>query len=402
MRAEFFTYFVHVLDTMSETGNRAEKENVFSDEEDSRMTLVDFLFVLVRKRRVIGGVIIGFLVLGGIFVLVSPAEYESKARVIREVPDEAPSLGGGGLSALQGLGIGLGGLGGSGLTADAYPVIAESREVRLAVVQDTFYFPSIDQRTTYVQLIEEKSSPGLLSILFREVDTLFGGGTGGWQPIRDASGDLIYPTEAEEKAIEKIRSKVTTTVDQQTGIMSLSVRMGDPVLASNMVESFIEALRRRVRVLRTKKKRQNLEFVKQRFAEAKNELQQAEQRLAQFIDRNQDISTASLRTERDRLERQVRFKSELYSSLQAQVTQARIQVQKSEPVTTVVEEPVPPIKASGPNPILVVVLSAFLGFFFGVGGVYINHLLLSQSYSEERLEKIEEIKGILIPDRLKK
>jgi tyrosine-protein kinase Etk/Wzc len=385
---------------MTDSRDQTEEESP-SPEGGERTTLVDFLYVLIRKRRVIGGVMIGFLIFSGLFVLVSSNEYESEARVIREVPDEAPSLGGGGLSALQGLGIGgLGGLGGSGLTADAYPVIAESREVRLAVVQDTFYFPSIDRRTTYVDFVEQSSS-GLLSRLLREVDTLFGGGTEGRKPIRDASGELIYPTEEEEKAIKKIRSKVTTTVDQQTGIMSLAVRMGDPVLASSMVESFIEALQKRVRVLRTKKKRQNLQFVKQRFAEAKKELQQAEQRLAQFVDRNQDISTAGLRTERDRLERQVRFKSELYSSLQAQVTQARIQVQKSEPVTTVVEEPVPPIKASGPNPILIVVLSAFLGFFFGAGGVYLHHLLLSQSYSEERLEKIEEIKSILVPDRLR-
>jgi uncharacterized protein involved in exopolysaccharide biosynthesis len=379
---------------MSDTQDQADKGHPSSGEEEEYMTLVDFLFVLIKRWRVIGGVIIGFLVLSGIFVLLSPAEYESKTRIIREVPEEAPSLGGGGLSALRGLGVGLEALGGSGLTADAYPVIAESREVRLAVVRDTFYFPSLDKRMTYVQFVNQ-SSFDLLSRLFRE-------GTEGRQPVRDASGNLIYPTEEEEKAIEEIRSSVTTTVDQQTGIMSLSVRMGDPVLASNMVESFIEALRKRVRVLRTKKKRQNLQFVEQRFAEAKKELQQAEQRLAQFTDRNQDISTASLRTKRDRLERQVRFKSELYSSLQAQVTQARIQVQKSEPVTTVVEEPVPPIEASGPNPILVVVLSAFLGFFFGVGGVYIHHLVLSQSYGEKRLEKIEEIKSILIPDRLRK
>jgi uncharacterized protein involved in exopolysaccharide biosynthesis len=385
---------------MTDSRDQTEKESP-SLEEGERTTLMDFLYVLVRKRRVIGGVMIGFLIFSGLFVLVSSNEYESEARVIREVPDEAPSLGGGGLSALQGLGVGgLGGLGGSGLTADAYPVIAESREVRLAVVRDTFYFPSIGQRTTYVQFVNRGSS-GLLSRLLQEDTALFGGESQERKPIRNAAGNLIYPTEEEEKAIERIRSKVTTTVDQQTGIMSLSVRMGDPVLASEMVESFIEALRKRVRVLRTKKKRQNLEFVKQRFAEAKKELRQAEQRLAQFIDRNQDISTAGLRTERDRLERQVRFKSELYSSLQAQVTQARIQVQKSEPVTTVVEEPVPPIEASGPNPLLVVVLSAFLGFFFGVGGVYIHHLLSSQSYSEERLEKMEEIKSILIPDRLK-
>ena len=386
---------------MSDTQGKIEKDQPSSEEGGESMTLVDFLFVLVRSRRVIGGVMLGFLVLGGLFVLVSPAEYESKARVIREVPDEAPSLGGGGLSALQGLGIGLGSLGGSGLTADAYPTIAQSREVRLAVVQDTFYFPSIDERTTYVQYVN-RTGTGFLFRLFREVDSLLAGEGEGRQPIRDPSGNLIYPTEEEEKAIKRIRSSVTTTVDQQTGIMALSVRMGDPVLASNMVESFIESLRKRVRVLRTEKKRQNLEFIKQRFAEARKELQRAEQRLAQFTDRNQDISTAALRTERDRLERQVRFKSELYSSLQAQVTQARIQVQKSEPVTTMVEKPVPPIEASGPHPVLIVVLSTFLGFFFGVGGVYVHHSLLSQSYSEERRAKIEEIKRVLIPDQLSK
>ena len=368
--------------------------------EGESMTLVDLLFVLLRRRRVIGGVMIGFIVLSGLFVLLSPAEYESKARVIREVPDDAPSLAGGGLSALQGLGLGLGSLGGSGLTAEAYPVIAESREVRLAVVRDTFYFPSIDDRTTYVQFLEEPSS-GFLSRLVQEVDSLFGGGVGSSQPIRDSSGKLIYPSEAEEEAIEKIRSSVTTTVDQQTGIMSLSVHMNDPVLAADMVESFIDALRSRVRFLRTQKKREDLEFVQQRFAEAEEELQEAEQRLAQFVDQNQNISTAALRTERDRLERQVRFKSELYSNLQAQVTQARIQVQKSEPVTTVVERPVPPIEASGPHPVLIIVLSALLGLVFGVAGVVGHHQFLSQSYSKERLEKIEEMKMVLVPDRLK-
>jgi uncharacterized protein involved in exopolysaccharide biosynthesis len=386
---------------MSHSQDQTERTEGASREETERTTLVDFLFVLVKGRRVIVGVTLGFFVLSGLFVLLSPEKYESKARVIREVPDEAPSLGGGGLSALQGLGIGgLGGaLGGSGLTADAYPVIAESREVRLTVVQDTFYFPSIDERTTYVDFVEQKST-GLFSGLTEQTDSLLGGEEGR-NPIRGASGKLIYPTEEEEKAIEQIRSSVTTTVDEQTGIMSLAVRMGDPVLASNMVESFIEALRKRVRVLRTKKKRENLSFIKQRFAEAKKELQQAEQRLAQFIDRNQDISTAGLRTERDRLERQVRFKSELYSRLQAQVTQARIQVQKSEPVTTIVERPVPPIEASGPHPVLVLFLSTFLGVFFGVGGVYFRHVLLNQNYSEERIEKIEEIKSVLVPERLK-
>jgi uncharacterized protein involved in exopolysaccharide biosynthesis len=364
------------------------------------MSLVDFLFVLVRRRSVVLWVVSGFVLLSSLYIVLSPAEYESKARVIREVPDDAPSLGGGGLSALQGLGLGLGSLGGSGLTAEAYPVIAESREVRLNVVRDTFYFPSIDEHTTYVHFLDESSS-GILSRLIENISSITGSEEG-QTPIRKASGEVIYPTEEEEKAIEAIRSSVTTTVDQQTGIMSLSVRMTDPVLAADMVESFIAALRSRVRVLRTQKKRENLEFVQQRFDEAKKELRQAERRLAQFVDQNQNISTAALRTERDRLERQVRFKSELYSNLQAQVTQARIQVQKSEPVTTVVEKPVPPIEASGPHPILILFLSAVLGFVFGVAGVLSHHQFLSQSYSKERLEKIEEMKAVLVPDRLRR
>jgi hypothetical protein len=84
------------------------------------------------------------------------------------------------------------------------------------------------------------------------------------------------------------------------------------------------------------------------------------------------------------------------------VTQARIQVQKSEPVTTVVEKPVPPIEASGPHPILILFLSAVLGFVFGVAGVLSHHQFLSQSYSKERLEKIEEMKAVLVPDRLRR
>jgi len=57
------------------------------------------------------------------------------------------------------------------------------------------------------------------------------------------------------------------------------------------------------------------------------------------MDRNRDIQTARLRTEVERLQRQVTIKMELYRELQTQLMQAEIELQHIQPVITLVEAP---------------------------------------------------------------
>jgi uncharacterized protein involved in exopolysaccharide biosynthesis len=154
-----------------------------------------------------------------------------------------------------------------------------------------------------------------------------------------------------------------------------------------------------VREIRTEKVRERLSFVERRFQEAEKELEAAEEQLAQFLERNQNPTTATLQFRRDRLQRQVSFKEQLYSELQSQLTQARLDLQRRQPVATVVENPVPPRSRSFPNRTLIVLLSLILGGVLGIGGALIKGVFLNAGSTDEAREKLGEIQAHLFPER---
>ena len=375
-----------------------------SPREDG-VTLLDILLILAREKQFIVRTVAVFLVLGLAYSILKSPEYTSQARVLREVQTEGiQGLPGGlgGLSALQGLGVNLGG-GASGLTPETYPEILTSREVRLAVVRDTFYFQESDRRMTFVEYVTQPQGPfgQVMKYTLKLPWTLkrqFGDWIGTSPRVRgDSVGTALYPTEDEEEAMERIREMLWWAVDQETGIMTISVTAGEPELAAGLTQSFLGHLRDRVQQIRTEKAKRNLEFVEQRFGEAQEQLREAEKKLAQFTDRNKQINSAQLRTERDRLQRQVTFASDLYSQLQGQKTQAEIELQKSEPVVTVVEKPVPPIERSAPRRTFVVLISFIVGSIVGLFGAFIRWSINETRRDVEGRKKINEVRKSITP-----
>jgi uncharacterized protein involved in exopolysaccharide biosynthesis len=105
-----------------------------------------------------------------------------------------------------------------------------------------------------------------------------------------------------------------------------------------------------------------------------------------------------LRFQRDRLQRQVQFKEQLYSELQGQLTQARLDLQRRQPVVTVVEEPVPPIRHSSPQRTRIVLLCFAAGSVLGMGRAFFKNYIENQNDEEER-RKIRKVREQLIPER---
>lgn len=374
------------------------------------ITLMELLVTLSRGRGLIILSVVGIGLLGALYSVTTPSEYTAESKVIREATGE----GGGGLPSglggiTQGLGIDIGG-GSVGLTPGSYPEIATSREVRLAVARDTFYFPSTGRRTTFVNHVNQPA--GLFSqvlsytvylpwTLKRAVGSLIRGeerrpaGT-------DSTGTVIYPTEEEEEAIQALEDMISASVAQSgaleegSGLMTVSTSSGNPTLAARLNERFIDHLRTRVRELRTENTRKSLKFIEERFDEVDQELDTAENRLAEFLERNRSVlaggNEPQLEFRRERLRREVRFKEQLYGQLQKQVTQTRLKLQKEQPVVTVAERPTPPTNPSAPNRTLNVVLALFLGGLFGVGATFFRSAMRNQEDGEEGEEQMQEVR----------
>jgi uncharacterized protein involved in exopolysaccharide biosynthesis len=186
--------------------------------------------------------------------------------------------------------------------------------------------------------------------------------------------------------------------------MTISTTATDPTLAARLNERTIAHLRTRVRELRTETTRKNLAFIETRFEEVQQELDAAEDRLSQFLERNRSVlaggNEPQLAFRRERLRREVRFKEQLYSQLQTQVTQTRLQLQREQPVVTVAEKPAPPTAPSAPNWPFTIVLSLVLGALFGVTGAFVRAAFRRQGDTSRTQEKMDEVRTALRPSGL--
>jgi capsular polysaccharide biosynthesis protein len=369
--------------------NGGGAEEVTSDYEGRavgrEVSVLDLFLIIARNRTLIVRTVLVFVFIGGTYALLAQKEYTSTAEVIRETEGKGPDLSGGlggiagGLAggAISGI---LGGATSGGLGPSAYPEVLRGRAVRLAVVRDTFRFPGVDRRMTFV---EYANRSGLLGTI---LNYSFKGSRSGSPP---ESGAPI--SVEEDEALKAIKEMVSASVDQETGIMSISVTAEGPQLAADLAQSFLRHLEARVRQIRTKKVREQLEFVRGRFREAETELEASEDRLAQFLEQNQNPTTATLRFRQDRLQRQVQFKEQLYSKLQSQLTETRLDLQQQQPVVTVVEKPVPPMEKSAPSRVLIVVLCLVLGGFIGIGVAFGRGFFQAHDTRGEE-KKMEEIR----------
>ena len=352
------------------------------------VSLLDGLLVLARYKGLIAGTTVLFIVLGVLVALMTPPEYTSSAVLVREAGDGAPS--GGGLAALRGLGLSIGG-GETGLTAEAYPSILTSREIQGDLLDDPFVLAS-GETVTLQQFLEANAGGGFKGWL----KGLFGGDDSAPDATPSPSDSLaVRYGHAELEAMDQVRQMVGVETDTETGLMTVTVTARDPVLAASLAARLIEELRQRVQAIRTQKAREDFDFIRERVAEAEADLDRVRARLARFDDQNRGLNSARLLAERSRLNQEVAFAGQVYGEYQSELKQAEIQVQRASPVLTVLDRPVVPLLPSRPKKKQVVLLWTLLGLGLGMGLAVVAAAVSAESASEGGRRKREALREAL-------
>ena len=117
---------------------------------------------------------------------------------------------------------------------------------------------------------------------------------------------------------------------------------------------------------RTSEAMQEMLFIQERTEEARTEFYRAQNRLAEFRDRNINISTAKAQSEEERLKAEFELAFNLYRNLSQQLEQAKIKVKENTPVFTILEPVQVPIEKSEPERFKIVLLYSFFGVFIGL------------------------------------
>ena len=190
------------------------------------------------------------------------------------------------------------------------------------------------------------------------------------------------PRERIESGVEWLRDHSSANVDAKTGTVEFSVELPDPDLAAAVAAHMVGLLNdfnQRTRNLRARERRK---FAEARSQEAQRDFEVAEDSLRVFLTRNRQFEfTPQLMFERNRLERQVTLRQEVYQTLRREYEIARIEEVNDTPVLTVVDPAVAPAYPSSPRRVRMAFVAAVLG---GLLGVTLAFLLQYLERSRER------------------
>ncbi len=338
-----------------------EKLNDVNEKEEGTIDLLDIASNLwANRRKLIKWSVCGALI--GLIVAFSiPREYTTSVQLAPEVGDNKAS--GGGMAALASM-AGLASLsnGADAVYPMLYPDVVSSVPFLTSLFDVEVQTKEEGKKLTVEQYMEEDvSSPWwseVLSLPFKLIGLL----TPAEEVDPNHKLDNFQLTKEEDDLVKALRDRIVANVDAKTSVVTVNVSMQDPLISAVLADTVVNRLKQFVTDYRTNKARQDLRYAEMLNEEAKAAYYTAQQRYANYLDRNQGIVFRSAQVERERLENETSLAFNLYNSTCQQVQHAQAKVQETMPVYAVITPATVPIKPSKPRKALILVGFTFLAF----------------------------------------
>ncbi|MFM1914314.1 MAG: hypothetical protein RIR51_2167, partial [Bacteroidota bacterium] len=179
--------------------------------------------------------------------------------------------------------------------------------------------------------------------------------------------NLILSDLEESSLLKTISSKISTSLDKKSGIISINVTLTDPVGAAEITEFSKNYLSDFIQNYRTEKQKKELEYLDSQYKEAEVKYNSALKALSSFQDGNADIYSNAIKDRERRLNDELNIAYNLYSALSTQKAQAELQLEKANPVIQVLEPVVVPIEKAGPSKAINSIIGTFIGGILAAG-----------------------------------
>jgi uncharacterized protein involved in exopolysaccharide biosynthesis len=352
--------------------------------EDDEIDLIELAKTIWAERTLIYKFVSVGIVLGVLVAVFSPKEYVSSATLMPEYSNYSQS---GASSLLKQYG-GLLGLGGrsyisssNALRVEIYPNIVNSYEFQRKIANASFYFLAYDTTVALNEYYLNVREPSLLSTVSSfvfgipaQIVGVFTTEENGIPSIPSQNISFVTLTEEEEKLLQFLRENVNARLDEETGFISVSARMEDPLVAAQVASFAIRELTNYLIDYRTKKLKTDLEYTKEQLVKAELRFEEAQINLAKFRDSNQGILTASARTEEQRLDSEYSIAFNLYNTLTQQYEVAKLELQEETPLFKTLEPVQVPLsdEVSGFNTLI---MFTFLSLFGAIGWIVLRNFI---------------------------
>ena len=336
------------------------------EEKDIDLTLI-LKKLLQNKKMILLWCLVG-LVLGLIIAVSIPREYQTSVTLAPEANGNKSSNSNlGALAAMAGVNIGSSGA--DAVSPQLYPDIVKSAPFSLSLLNVMLTDKDEKRKFTVAEYLENDvkspwwsvitGAPGMI------IGALSGGGDNKEENIETATvseTDPLVISTKESQLLGALKGRLNVAVDIKTSIVTISVRMQDPMVSAILADSVAKQLKEYITDYRTNKARQDLEYIEKLNAEAKQKYYEAQQKYANYLDTHQGIVLYSAQTMSDRLENEATLAFNMFNQTSQQLQMAKAKVQEETPVFATINPATVPVKPVAPRKVLIIVGFIFLAF----------------------------------------
>ena len=256
---------------------------------------------------------------------------------------------------------------GDAISPNLYPELMKSNNFIHTIANCRIETSDGKLRTTYYKYLKhyQKKNPVLSPLtsfmrLFLEEET----------STEDRAINPFQLTKAQDKVFSTIKENLSCEIDIKTGLITISVKDQDPLVAASMVDFVKIQLQSFITEYRTSKAKKDEKYYARLTSEAKVAYEKSRQRYSSYSDANFDAILQSVKSKEEDLENDMQLKFNTYSAMNNQLQLAKARVQEKTPAFTVVTNASIPLKPAGPKRMAFVL--AMLLFSFTITSIIIN------------------------------
>lgn len=316
--------------------------------------------VLAIRKKLYKAAAVG-VVLGILIALGTPKQYTVS---ITLSPEMGSGKSGSGLASMAAsfLGGSIGSDSPDALNATLTPDIVTSTPFLMELFDARVVSQDKQIDTTFTAYLDEQKSSWMGYVLkapgmaISGIKSLFSEKKEKTETIQEGTIEL---NEEDAAKLEGLRQQIMADVDKKTAITTLSVTLQDPKVTATIADSVVSKLQQYITAYRTRKAKEDCQYLEKLYKERQQEYYDAQQRYARYVDANSNVVFQSTLAERERLQNDMNLAYQVYSQVAQQLQVARAKVQEEKPVFAVVEPAVVPLNPSGTSRKVIV-----LGFIF--------------------------------------
>lgn len=348
------------------------------DNDEISIDIKKFLNDLLAFKWKIAIISISCGIIGAVYSLTMVNEYTSTVKMLPEIDAKQ----GGGLSGLKSLaglaGVDLGGTSSTeAIRPDLYPNIVQSTPFLLATLDKKIYVAKKNKWLTVNELFGKEAIKPTLSFGGSEEDDVEKDKKDNEINLKNIpkqalESDVVKIDKKVDSKILALKSRISAEIDKKSGIITINVKMPDPVAAAALATHAQNYLAEYVTKYRTQKAKFDLNFLSKRKNEAKDQYDKALFNLSSYRDQNRNLFLNVARDQEKKLQYEVDIAFNLYSNLSTQLEDAKIKVQKEMPVIKILEPAQVPVNKSEPKRSIITLGALFLGFILSAGYVFVK------------------------------